>query len=98
MAILKLEKGKYYSAFLDKKTNNVYIGPKITEKIGMAIVFANNEQFGVFTFSSSTAKAVVSKIDSPYSDKMHRGSGYYKQYHVMFPNKKRGLTHVWYFM
>lgn len=64
----------------------------------MAIVLADNEQFGVFTFSSGGAKSLVSKIGSPYSDKVHGGSGYYKHYHVIFPNKKRGRTHVWYFV
>lgn len=96
--VLKLKKGKYYSAFLDKNTKNVYIGPQIVDEMAFAIVIANDENFGVFTLSFNTAKALVRKIGTPYSDGAHGGSGYYKHLHAMIFDKIRGKTHVWYFM
>lgn len=95
--ILKLKNGKYYSAFLDFSTNNVYIGPQVSEEVAMAIVLVNNEQFGIFTFSAKDARSLVGKLGTPVSHSAHGGCGYYKHYHLKQSSGESGNAHIWYF-
>lgn len=99
-AILTLERGKYYPAFLDWKTNNVWIGPEITEEYAMLIIGANAKRFGVFCWAQQDAKSLASKLGTPIleNDPDPENSGYYKHYHVMLPILGRSKSHIWYFI
>lgn len=100
LAIPKMKRNKYYSAYLDKNSNNVYIGPVIPYELARDIVLADRKDFGVFILSRIDAIKFMTSIGPHKEHPPHGGSGYYKHFHLLLRNSQEDTrhAHVWFYM